>query len=92
MDNHKVHHSKKIGAWIKRHKKRIKLFFLPPYSPELNPQELVNQYVKSQAGSFRVMRKPKDTITNLRDFLTQLEEDPNKVRNFFQKDEVKYAS
>ena len=92
MDNHRVHHSIDVRKWLWKHRKRIKLFFLPPYFPEVNPQELVNQYVKSQVGSFQVMKKPKDMVSNLVNCLTQLEKDPNKVRKFFHKKEVKYAS
>ena len=50
VDNHKVHHAKKIQAWLK-----ITIFFLPPYCPEMNPQELINQEVKSHAGNFKMM-------------------------------------
>ena len=51
LDNHKVHHAKKVTAWVQKYSHKIQLFFLPPYSPELNPQELVNQEIKGHAGN-----------------------------------------
>jgi len=38
LDNASYHHSKEVGNYTK-HKRRIKLIFLPPYSPNLNPIE-----------------------------------------------------
>lgn len=43
VDGHPVHRSRKVKDWVARHQDRIALFFLPPYSPELNPDELLNQ-------------------------------------------------
>ena len=46
LDNLRVHHSKKAAKWVQKNQDKIEFFFLPPYSPELNPQELVNQEIK----------------------------------------------
>jgi hypothetical protein len=43
VDGHPVHRAKRVGAWVGRHADRIQLYFLPGYSPELNPGELPNQ-------------------------------------------------
>ena len=42
MDNLKVHHSYIVKDWLKEHKDEIEVFFLPSYSPELNPDEYLN--------------------------------------------------
>lgn len=47
VDYPRVHTSKQVPAWTEAHKDRIELFFLPPYSPELNPDEYVNRAVKT---------------------------------------------
>jgi len=47
VDGHSAHKTKLVKAWLEEHKKRIELFFLPPYSPELNAQEYVNQDLKT---------------------------------------------
>lgn len=43
VDNLRVHKSKLVKDWVEAHKSRIELFFLPPYAPELNPDEYVNR-------------------------------------------------
>ena len=40
VDNHPVHRSKKVKLWLQEHEEEIRVFFLPGYSPELNPDEL----------------------------------------------------
>ncbi len=46
LDNLKVHHSKKVSEWVTEHKDQIRLFHLPPYSPEYNPDEYLNNDLK----------------------------------------------
>jgi transposase len=46
VDGHPVHRAKLVSAWVGRHAERIELHFLPGYSPELNPVELLNHDVK----------------------------------------------
>lgn len=41
-NSHPVHHAKKIRNWIEKNSEWIQIFFLPTYSPELNPDELLN--------------------------------------------------
>ena len=51
LDNLRVHHSKLVTAWVEEHKAQIELFFLPPYAPEYNPDELLNSDIKRNAGA-----------------------------------------
>src|SRR3546814_11740563 len=48
LDNLRVHHSKKVSAWVGDRKEQIELFFLPAYAPELNPAENVNWALQHQ--------------------------------------------
>ena len=92
VDNHKVHHAKKVKNWVAKYPDRIELFFLPPYAPEINPQELVNQEIKSHASNFRLMTSMQDLTVNMRYCLTQIQFNPFKVMAYFQKESVKYAA
>ena len=47
LDNLSVHKSKLVKEWVNEHKSRIELFYLPPYSPDMNPDELLNQDLKA---------------------------------------------
>ena len=46
LDGHPVHKSRAVTAWVKDHADQITLAFLPPYSPELNPDEPLNNDLK----------------------------------------------
>lgn len=39
LDNLRVHHRKPVKKWVAKYKNKIELFYLPSYSPELNPEE-----------------------------------------------------
>ena len=50
-DNLKVHHGKRVQKWLAEHKDKIEVFFTPAYSPELNPDEYLNQVLKHNIHS-----------------------------------------
>ena len=58
IDNLRVHHAYVVKDWLENHKDEIELFFLPSYSPELNPDEYLNCDLKSRC-SFRSSCKNK---------------------------------
>jgi transposase len=91
MDNHKVHHAKKIQAWVKLHSDKIQLFFLPPYAPELNPDELLNQDVKANASRHKKPSNAEQLKKAVRSYLKSIQKLPRKVQNFFNKKEVSYT-
>ena len=41
LDNARYHHARMLAPWLKKHRKQLRLDFLPPYSPDLNPTERV---------------------------------------------------
>ena len=51
LDNLGVHHCKPVKAWIGEHQADIEVFFLPSYSPELNPDERLNADLKHAIGT-----------------------------------------
>ena len=46
VDGSSVHKARIVKDYVAGTKGRLELFFLPPYSPELNPDEWVNKNVK----------------------------------------------
>jgi len=42
VDRHSLHKARKVAKWLEENQKKIQRFFLPAYSPELNPDELLN--------------------------------------------------
>ena len=92
VDSHPVHKAAKVQSWLARNAKRLRMFLLPTYSPELNPDELLNHDVKSNAVGRRRAQNQKDLIANVRGYLRSTQRQPNIVQNYFQKPEVKYAA
>lgn len=92
IDGHSVHISASVKRWANRHSGKVRLFFLPGYSPELNPDELLNQDVKTNAVGRKRPRDKVELIRNVRHFMRSTQRQPQKVRNYFHKDEVRYAA
>lgn len=92
VDRHPVHRSKKVSRWLEEHARSIRLFFLPSYSPELNPDELLNQDVKSNALGRTRPRNQTELMDNVRSYLRSTQKQPHIVENYFQKDSVNYAA
>jgi transposase len=92
VDRHPVHTSRKVRAWVERHQSEIRLIHLPPYSPELNPPEFLNQDVKTNAaGRWRPSTKGQ-LIGNLRSYLRSTQKCQDVVRRFFHAAPVRYAT
>ncbi len=50
LDNLRVHYAKTAKAWLVGHRDKIEVFYLPSYSPELNPEERLNVDLKQAIG------------------------------------------
>jgi transposase len=59
LDNVAYHHAKKIGAWLERHPV-LELFFLPPYSPDLNAVERAWWYMRKKITHNRYLKTLKE--------------------------------
>ena len=92
LDNLKVHHSKPVKAWLKKRQQAIECFFLPSYSPELNPVELANASLKYAVTTHAPARKKGQMEKVAANHLRHLQRTPDEVKAFFQKDTVKYAA
>jgi transposase len=92
VDRHPVHVSKKVRAWVERHQGEIRLVYLPPYSPELNPGEFLNQDVKTNAAGRRRPSTRVQLMGNLRSYLRSTQKFPDVVRRFFHAAPVRYAA
>ena len=91
VDNLRVHHAKLVKAWEEENSKYIKLFYLPPYSPEFNPDEYLNQDYKKNANKNNIPKNQKELKENTQNYIENLQKNPQKIANFFQHPSVKYA-
>ncbi len=91
-DSHPVHKSKKVQRWVERRCDDLELFFLPGYSPELNPDELLNQDVKSNALGRRRPGNQTEMTNDVRSYLHSTQKRPDIVKSYFEEEHVNYAA
>lgn len=91
LDGHPVHRAKKVRRWVEARSDQIELQFLPGYSPELNPTELLNQDVKTNAIGRRRPRDQDELIDNTRSYLRSRQRRPRLVAGYFEEEHVVYA-
>jgi transposase len=92
IDQHPVHIAASVKKWLKKHEDRIQVFYLPSYSPELNPDENLNHDVKSNAVGRRRPHDQKEMIRDVRSYLYGRQRRPQLVKKYFEAKSVRYAA
>jgi transposase len=92
VDNLRVHRARPVTAWVAANADRIELFYLPPYAPEHNPDEFLNNDVKQAMARRRIPRTKATMKSGLRSYMRSLQRRPAKVRTFFQAPTTRYAA
>jgi len=92
LDNLRVHHSKIVKAWVKEHQKDIALFYLPAYSPDLNPDEYLNNDFKRNVNKENIPINKKELTVNTENFMSMLSKNPQRVANYFKHEKIAYAA
>jgi transposase len=90
LDNLRAHHARKTTAWLEKHQEKIEVFFLPPYAPEYNPDELLNSDLKRNIGDLKrnignrpMPRSEAELEHNARSHLKSVQLRPEKIKSFF---------
>jgi len=92
LDNLKVHHSELVRKWLEKHKDKIEVFYLPSYSPELNPDEYLNNSLKGRVHSGVRAQNTKQLSTKARKHMRHLQNNRDKVKKFFEHPCAVYAA
>lgn len=92
LDNLKVHHSYKARDWLLEHTNQIEVFFLPSYSPELNPDEYLNCDLKAGVHSGPPARSREQLTSKALSHLRKLQKLPMRVMKYFRHPKISYAS
>jgi len=92
LDNLRVHHSKAVKDWLEKKKAQIEVFFLPSYSPELNPDEYLNGDLKYKIRSGLPVRSVEDLKKKTRSFMCTLQNRSEHVRQYFKHPKIDYAA
>ena len=77
---------------VKKHKKKISLFFLPAYAPQYNPDEYLNNDLKRNVNRKHIPLTKSELQSNLRSYLKTLQNKPQHIQKFFEAEDVKYAA
>jgi len=92
LDNLRVHHAKPVKEWLEEHKMMIEVFYLPAYSPELNPDEYLNCDLKAGVHSGTPARNKDQLKQKASKHMRMLQRKPSRVRKYFQHRCIRYAA
>lgn len=91
VDNHAVHRSREVYEFVNGTDGRLKLFFLPPYSPELNPDEHVWNYLKNHKIGRQTTKTGFELSKRIESIMCSLQKLPKKIKSFFRHPWTKYT-
>ena len=92
LDNLNVHKARAVRAWVAAHAEAIALFYLPAYSPELNPDEYLNGDLKLSVAKRAPARDRDALLRTATTRLRSLQRRPDQVKKFFHHPRVRYAA
>jgi len=92
LDNLRVHHSKAVKKWLKENADKIEAFYLPSYSPELNPDELLNADLKQRVTKTAPARNKIALTRTAIGALRSIQKQPERVESYFEQKDVCYAA
>lgn len=92
LDNLRVHHSKPVKAWLADHKSEIEVFYLPSYSPELNPDEMANADLKQAVTKLAPARTKLQLVKAASQHLRSVQRRPERIKSYFEHGPVRYAA
>jgi transposase len=91
LDNLKVHHANLVREWLDGKEDQIEIFYLPSYSPELNPDEYLNNDIKQGVHSKTLFRDEKSLKKGVLSHMRMLQKMPERVMNYFKHPRIAYA-
>ena len=92
VDRGPAHRSKKTREFVETLGGKLKLFYLPPYSPDTNPDELVWKHLKADTVGRMVTTGKADSKSKVVSSMRSLQKNPKKISSFFQKPSLQYAA
>ena len=92
VNGHPSHKAKMVNRFLDEHKGKLRLFFLPPYSPELNPDERVWNDLKNNHIGRKVIMSPEELKREVVNELRSIQKSTDRVRGYFNNETTKYAA
>ena len=92
VDGAGFHRGKIVREFVRQHRAQLRLFFLPPYSPELNPDEQVwNEIKNNRLGKMNITSK-QEFKRKIVSELKSLQNRSDRIKSFFEMPDTKYIS
>ena len=92
LDNLKVHHAHLVRDWLSKHRDEIEVYYLPSYSPEMNPDEYLNGDLKHRIRSAAPARNLKQLKHTVVGHMRKLQKHPERVKSYFKHRDIAYAA
>lgn len=92
LDNLRVHHAKVVKTWLEKRTEQIEVFYLPAYSPELNPDEYLNCDLKAGVHSGKPARSKNQLRHKATRYMRMLQRRSSRVRKYFEHEKIRYAA
>lgn len=92
LDNLNVHKSRRVRQWLDEHADQIEVFYLPPYSPELNPDEYLNGDLKRAVHRDVPPKDANELKATAQKHLRAIQRSRQRVRNYFRHHAIRYAA
>lgn len=81
-DNAKYHKNSDMWLWFDAHRKEIEPWFLPPYSPEFNPMELLWGYTRREGTHNKFFSNVDKLIDSLKMIFRRIQYHPDLIQNY----------
>jgi transposase len=91
VDGHPAHKANIVKQYVQSLKGRLELHFLPPYAPDLNPDEFVWSHMKTNGVSKKPLKKNESMRKRVEEDIAHIQANPHLVRSFFSAASVAYA-
>jgi transposase len=92
VDGHPAHKANIVKHYVQGLEGRLELHFLPPYAPDLNPDEFVWSYMKVNGVSKKPLKQNESMRQRVEEDLAAIQGNRTLVRSFFGAESVAYAA
>jgi transposase len=92
LDNLATHRAKVVTEYVASTNGKLELHYLPGYAPELNPDELVWNYMKRTGTARRALGAGQSLQDNIEADMLAIQRNPGLVRSFFRAPYVAYIT
>jgi transposase len=92
LDNMKTRPANLVKGWVAKHKDEIELFFLPPYSPQHNPNEYLNGNLKRELAKRGYSKDAAELESKTRGTMEKFQKNSGHIKNLFKAEKIRYAA